>query len=555
MLYRDLKISPVIPLSSNQPVVFLHIPKTAGSSFNEILFRKFNNAQQCPWHFMEQPFVDFSKYTLFSGHFYKSVIQKLVVNPVYLCFFRNPISRAVSHYYQLLKIYEDTPLRLPNFPLTIDEYVNDREYNYTITDLQTQTLGANLQFTTYDELQNAWIEFNKRIVRGYRIKAEDVYPVVDSLDFIGITEEFSKSLQILTHTFGWEPIETVSSKNIGSYKEPKQAVINKIIELNQEDIKLYEYVVKVFNQRFNDTVRALTRHYYLTSRASAIPRSKIITQQFQQSFNEGWHGPEINSSGVSYVWSATTYSILDLAIESGEELLLIFHVMGAVSDAVLNSLTVYINHHRIALTAKLLLTGEIEYRGVIPQQAIPDDLYFSKLAFEISQVIRPVEIDPTNTDDRELGIALSWLKIRPNHLPQHTSTTEQLPSDAMLAKLYRIPLTNPLKCGSVQIIRLMLQNMSAYVWPTLANENGVYAIKVGAYWLNDAGEIIPEHVQYFDLPEDVLPEDSIEVNFPLHIPDISGRYTLALNVFQVITSSYTRSFSSPPYLMSIEVIP
>lgn len=554
MFYHDLKIHPSISLENRRPVVFLHIPKTAGSSFNEILFRHFNYAQRCPWNFMEQPFVDFSKYDLFFGLFYKSVIQKLVANPVYLCFFRNPISRSISHYYQLLRIYQDNPLRLPNLALTIDEYVDDRQYNYMITNLQTQTLGAKLQFTTYDELQDNWAESNKQVVSGQSVKAEEVYPIVDSLDFIGITEEFTKSLQILTHTFGWEPLETPPSKNIGAYKEPKPAVIDKIIELNREDIKLYEYVVKVFNHRFNDTVQALTRHYYLMTRASATPRSKIITQHFQQSLNEGWHSPEITSSGIYYVWSATTRSPLDLAIESGEDLLLIFHVISALSADVLDSLTVYIHHHRLTLTPKSLLTGEIEYRGVIPRQAIPDDVYFSKLTFEIGRVIRPVDIDPTSSDDRNLGIALSWLNIRPMPLSPRTSTLEQLSSDAMITKLHLIPPTNPLKGGTVQLVPITVQNKSARVWPSLANEDGVYATKLGVYWLNDADEILPDHIQYFDLPEDVQPDDRVEGHFPLAIPNMSGRYTLALTVFQVITPSYARPFNSPPYLMSVEVI-
>jgi hypothetical protein len=88
---------------------------------------------------------------------------------------------------------------------------------------------------------------------GYRPKQDNVNKAlinVEALEFIGISEQFDKSLALCNETFGWD-LQAIPKKNVGSYKEdpftPEQ--IEKIKAACEIDYIIYNRGLELFNKR------------------------------------------------------------------------------------------------------------------------------------------------------------------------------------------------------------------------------------------------------------------------------------------------------------------
>ena len=88
---------------------------------------------------------------------------------------------------------------------------------------------------------------------GYRPKRDNIQMALknlESIDFIGISEQFDKSLALCNLTFDWD-LKAIPKKNVGSYKEeqftPEQ--IEKIKASCEIDNIIYNRGVEFFNER------------------------------------------------------------------------------------------------------------------------------------------------------------------------------------------------------------------------------------------------------------------------------------------------------------------
>lgn len=550
-LYHDLKTPPLISITEEHSVVFLHIAKTAGTTFNDVLYRHFSNKKRCPWNFMEQPFVDFSPYRFFTGHFYYSVISQLVpTKPVFLSFFRNPVERSISHYYQLVRIYEEQPHLLERFPEDLESFVNSYEYNVQIANHQTYTLTADINFANHEELQTAWTNFFVQVREGFSLPAEAAYPIIDSLDFFGLTEDFNTSIALLSHTFGWEPIQTVDSKNVGSYPKPAKHVIDKIIELNQEDLKLYDYAKRVFDERVAQMRRDQQRLYYLVNRASTTPRNHRVHHVFDHINGEGWYVPENRPDGTDFMWTGPgTRSTLDLALAHGQDLILRGHVLAALRDEILFGLEVTINGHPIALTYHPAKQGGgFEFEGIIPSAVIPRNRYFSTLVFSVPETIPPRELDPQNPDTRPLGVALSWLDISPT-----SDGPTAVLADAYLAEISVNLLDSAWSPSATYTLQVRFQNTGESFWSSSDRPDGTPAVKLGTYWVDSAGMVLPGSTSYSPLPHDLPPGSASYLSLNVSTPPVPGGYTLCVNLLQSPNAWLDRWFTSAPAQLTVRV--
>lgn len=83
-------------------VVFMHIPKTGGTSFHNVLLRGFPSAEFCP---VRLPFLhelsaeEIQKYTIYSGHYYYDDLDLIPGRKSVVTFLREPRARLLSLYY------------------------------------------------------------------------------------------------------------------------------------------------------------------------------------------------------------------------------------------------------------------------------------------------------------------------------------------------------------------------------------------------------------------------------------------------------------------------
>jgi hypothetical protein len=124
-------------VSQPRPIVFLHIPKTAGQSIREFLSAAFPQRLLFPGqldsHLALYSRSELEKYSIFSGHFSWSLFEFLGNDALYFTILREPSARIVSLYRFLrrqAKAMEPAYLNLPNniaikaaLDLSFDEYI------------------------------------------------------------------------------------------------------------------------------------------------------------------------------------------------------------------------------------------------------------------------------------------------------------------------------------------------------------------------------------------------------------------------------------------------
>ncbi len=218
-------------------LIFVHIPKSAGTSFKGLLkkiykpseiivvdsdgwYKDMNysvaaNRTNLPGAQQIQPPASVKCIT---GHFNASCFVNLYPNADYITWVRDPIQRMISHY---------------NYYLRIGAYygqIAPTKRSYDIIDLETYaTHSYNVNFMT--QLIN--IPLTK-------------------FKFIGIVEKYDEEIKRFKETFGIDINEESQHYNLNPEKKSVQETYNvsdeqkeKLMKLHAEDYKLYNECLKL----------------------------------------------------------------------------------------------------------------------------------------------------------------------------------------------------------------------------------------------------------------------------------------------------------------------
>ncbi len=203
------------------PIVFVHIPKTAGTSFrfaaknyygeenilNDYgMESKTTSAEILEFYYktnnVEMLRESSSKYTLLTGHYPVSRYDEIFSGSPIATFIREPVSRMISEYYHLQNHEGLTD--------SLNEFYRKEEY----CNRQVKLLGGKSIF---------------------------------DLDFVGVTDQYELSLTLFNEKFS-SNLECLTM-NRGNYREDILASVSKadldeITQLNQQDIELYKSAKK-----------------------------------------------------------------------------------------------------------------------------------------------------------------------------------------------------------------------------------------------------------------------------------------------------------------------
>jgi hypothetical protein len=232
------EIAHSVETKSMNKVVFLHIPKTAGTTLKTVMQRNYASYeisdlydQQVDTHALKQRLSD-EETKLICGHFdYQKAFQKPSVYT--FTFLRNPVDRVISNYLHI--VYSDSPIHkkwmqgVQHFP-----------------DFLNLPQGANWQ---------------SRLLAGYKHNkppAENTLfaearETLHRLQFVGLKEEFKHSLYCLCIDLDWVKIwfnheNTLPDRT--EFDELKASFSSAIEDANQVDVKIYEVGKEIFEERW-----------------------------------------------------------------------------------------------------------------------------------------------------------------------------------------------------------------------------------------------------------------------------------------------------------------
>ncbi len=248
------------PILPAEQLVFVHIPKTAGTTLGTILNSHFRQEEICPILHMSDQLLDmspedFTPYNLIRGHYYYTFLAEVLTRPaVYITFLRDPVERALSHY-GYLQDHAQIQRYTYGQGMDIEEFVFHPLTSLNILDLQTRMLGTTYRVHSMRDLRDVW---NAQYMEALVVKstdAQEAITVLDKMAFFGLAERFDESVALLAYTLGWPPVTRIEKQNIGQQRlrrdQVPPRVLRRIIELNQEDMKLYAHAQQVFAARYD----------------------------------------------------------------------------------------------------------------------------------------------------------------------------------------------------------------------------------------------------------------------------------------------------------------
>ncbi|GAB1511943.1 methyltransferase domain-containing protein [Actinophytocola sp. KF-1] len=132
-------------------------------------------------------------------------------------------------------------------------------------------------------------------------------------------------------------------------------------------------------------------------------------------------------------------------------------------------------------------------------------------------------------------------------IPSRPAKPDALPSAAMRARIEPLSVPTPVGAGQVVPVRAGITNLSTHTWPA------GQLVRLGNHWHRD-GTPVRWNDGRADLPHDLAPGASVELELPVTAPGEPGRYDLELDVVQEAVSWWADAGSTPART-AVEVVP
>ncbi len=247
-------------VSNNQPnpsltqtLIFLHIPKTAGTTLHQIIDRHYSinriywvHATQVEASiktFKNLPEEQRQQFQLIKGHMGFG-LHKFVPHPcTYFTLLRDPVKRIVSHYYHVLRtpthyLYETVMKHQMDLKTFVSSGIS-----LELDNGQTRMIAASLG---NEEDRIGFGCASRELLETAKQHLQEHFAVV------GLMEEFDRTLLLLKKKLGWSNI-LYARKNTGKNKTTQKSEISAealaaIQQQNALDIELYQFVKQRLQQ-------------------------------------------------------------------------------------------------------------------------------------------------------------------------------------------------------------------------------------------------------------------------------------------------------------------
>lgn len=242
------------------PLLFIHVPKAAGTTFAQILDSFFLEEDICPAYYvselMQLSDEEVRRYRLVRGHFEYS-IRELFDTPICLTMLRDPVDRVLS-YYRYIRSAPAHERHQKFMRMSLMDVLEDPAEQTPISNHQARLFGRDLnlkrvraRFTgtevgaapmTEDQQKRAKIDLDLAMAR------------LADLEFVGLAERFDDSVKLLCDTLGVPEYTDYGRTNVtggdGSEVPVSDLARTKIEGMNRMDRELYQFAQTLFEDRF-----------------------------------------------------------------------------------------------------------------------------------------------------------------------------------------------------------------------------------------------------------------------------------------------------------------
>lgn len=234
--------------NQNQTKLFLHIPKTAGTTLHHILLRHYSPGEIYTDVFSEDLAVDTfrnlpqerkDQIKILWGHFSFGLHQYLPQPTTYFTFLREPVERVLSHYY-FVRSRPEFVLneRIEKEKLNVNEVIQ-QGLIVDIKNVQTRMLAGLPYLFPADAYTEEHLEIAKENLRQH-------------FSVIGLVERFDESLLLLQQAFGWHNIYYMQYNKTLRHEEVSQETLKYIRDENALDMELYRHATTLFQAQVQD---------------------------------------------------------------------------------------------------------------------------------------------------------------------------------------------------------------------------------------------------------------------------------------------------------------
>jgi len=216
-----------------QPLIFIHLPKTAGTSLRKIvrknyrsreLFFVYNrhprfNSTEDLWNFGPE---DFKKYKVIMGHFPFNKKLFPFEDRRFVTIIRDPVQRAISYYHHVMN-----RAQWRGNELSLADYMES---------------SGDIQFQNHQVRLLAGMKRNpiteKHLERAIR-------NIEEQFLFVGTSEKFARSVEHLHDILGWRR-KKIFYENVTPRERTEnrfsEDILGRLREINEYDIRLHEWV-------------------------------------------------------------------------------------------------------------------------------------------------------------------------------------------------------------------------------------------------------------------------------------------------------------------------
>lgn len=249
------RITSQVELMEQNPVlIFLHLPRTGGTTLTWMIKERYTESLAVG-DFQGEKMIFGSPISLHEmkkerredidivvGHSHYGIHSLLREPALYITLLRDPVDRAISHYYYI-KERVNHPLYTIIRSMSLIEFINDERFHPGISNVQTKFLSGNYI------LVDAY-GIKRGPVRAFR-PSVDVDRAVNALKrhfLYGITEQFDRSIKLFQRVLGWTS-DWYKWRRVSQrppIEDESLEVIQTLESLNKLDRTLYEYATENF---------------------------------------------------------------------------------------------------------------------------------------------------------------------------------------------------------------------------------------------------------------------------------------------------------------------